>query len=70
LGLFFLNIFKLFFKLCKLHSNNKTMHSNHDTQALLISNIIEMILNIKKTNLFDDLFRSLEKLNLIACCLY
>jgi hypothetical protein len=40
---FFKILFKLFFKLCKLHSNNKTMHSNHNAQALIISNIIEMI---------------------------
>jgi hypothetical protein len=37
---FFLNSF---FKLFKLHSINKTMHSNHHAQALIICNIIEKI---------------------------
>jgi hypothetical protein len=46
------------------------MHSNHDAQALIISNIIEMMLNILNANLFDNLIVSLEKLNLITCCLY
>jgi hypothetical protein len=32
-----------FFKLFKLHSNNKTMHLNYDAQALIISDIIEMM---------------------------
>jgi hypothetical protein len=36
----FLFFFKLVFK---LHSNNKTMHSNYDAQALIVSSIIEMI---------------------------
>jgi hypothetical protein len=40
---FLKKLFKFLFKLCKLHSNNKTMHPNHDAQALIISNIIEMI---------------------------
>jgi hypothetical protein len=40
---FFKILFKLFFKLCKLHSSNKIMHSNHDAQELINSNIIEMI---------------------------
>jgi hypothetical protein len=36
--------FSFFFKLVfKLHSNNKTMHSNYDAQALIVSSIIEMI---------------------------
>jgi hypothetical protein len=46
------------------------MHSNHDAQALIISNIIEMMVKYFKANLFNDLIMSLEKLNLITCCLY
>jgi hypothetical protein len=43
-GVFLFKFFSnSFFKLCKLHSNNKTMHSNNDAQALIISNIIEMM---------------------------
>jgi hypothetical protein len=43
-GIFLFKFFSnSFFKLFKLHSHNKTMHSNHDAQALIISNIIEMI---------------------------
>jgi hypothetical protein len=46
-GFGFFNSFQtLFFKLCKLHSNDKTMHSNYDAQALIDSKIIKMILNI------------------------
>jgi hypothetical protein len=45
---FFFNSFQTFFKLCKLHSNNKTMHSNHDAHALIVSNIIEMIFKYLK----------------------
>jgi hypothetical protein len=55
---FFSNSFSNF---CKLHSNNKTMHSNHDAQTLIVSNIIEMIFKyFKGQNLFDNLVRSLE----------
>jgi hypothetical protein len=44
LGFFLFKFFSnSFFKLFKLHSRNKTMHSNHDAQALIISNIIEMM---------------------------
>jgi hypothetical protein len=32
----------------KHHSNNKTMHSNHDALALIISNIIEMMFKYLK----------------------
>jgi hypothetical protein len=41
------NLFTLFFKLlkfqtfCKLHSNNKTTHSNHDAQALIASKLLK-----------------------------
>jgi hypothetical protein len=37
------------------------MHSNHDAQTLIVSNIIEMIFKyFKGQNLFDNLVRSLE----------
>jgi hypothetical protein len=42
-GFLFKFVSKSFFKLFKLHSNNKTMHSNHDAQPLIISIIIEMM---------------------------
>jgi hypothetical protein len=50
-------LFTLFFKLlklnsfqtfCKLHSNNKTTHSNHDAQALIASKLLKWYLNILK----------------------
>jgi hypothetical protein len=37
-GVFLFKFFSTSF--FKLHSNNKTKHSNHDAQALIISNII------------------------------
>jgi hypothetical protein len=42
-GFLFKFFSKSFFKLFKLHSNNKTMHSNHDAQPLIISIVIEMM---------------------------
>jgi hypothetical protein len=45
-GFFFLKFFSNSFsnfQTFKLHSNKKTMHSNHDAQELIISNIIEML---------------------------
>jgi hypothetical protein len=45
------SFFKLLFKLYKLHSNkHKTMHSNYDAQALIVSNIIEMTFKYLKAN--------------------
>jgi hypothetical protein len=47
LGVFKKTLFTLFFKLlkfqtfCKLHSNNKTTHSNHDAQALIASKLLK-----------------------------
>jgi hypothetical protein len=48
------------------------MHSNHDAQALIISNFIKwMFKYFLKANLFDNLIMSLgKKLNLNTCCLY
>jgi hypothetical protein len=37
------------------------MHSNHDAQALVISNIIEMMFKYLETNLLDNLIMSLRK---------
>jgi hypothetical protein len=60
-GVSFFSFFKLFFKLCKLHSNkHKTIHSNYDAQALIASKIIEMIFKYLKAKFFDNLIKSLE----------
>jgi hypothetical protein len=61
----FLNSFQTLFQ--TLQSNNKTMHSNHDAQTLIICNIIEMMFKyFLRPILFDNLIVSLEKLNLLV----
>jgi hypothetical protein len=37
---------------------------------LLFLSLLKWCLNILKANLFNNLIMSLEKLNLITCCLY
>jgi hypothetical protein len=63
---FFKILLKLIFSNFQTSLKQETMHSNHDAQALVISNIIEMMF---KTDFFNNLIMSLEKLNLIICCL-
>jgi hypothetical protein len=40
---FFLNSFQIHFQNFQTSLKQKTMHSNHDAQVLVISNIIEMM---------------------------
>jgi hypothetical protein len=43
LGILFLNPFQIHFSNFQTSLNQETMHSNHDAQALVISNFIEMM---------------------------
>jgi hypothetical protein len=61
--------FPLFFNSFQIHFSNfqtsikqETMHSNHDAQALIISNFIQVIFKYLEVNLFDNLIMSLRKI--------
>jgi hypothetical protein len=61
LGILFLNSFQIHFSNIQTSLKQETMHSNHDAQALVISNIIEMMFKYLETNLLDNLIMSLRK---------
>jgi hypothetical protein len=61
-GFFFSNSFQIHFSNFQTSLKQETMHSNHDAQALIISNFIKMMFKyFLKANLFDNLIMSLGK---------